>query len=78
MNPVAPMIESLRIRGFRSLADIVLTDLTPATVLIGANGSGKSNILQFLHLLHHMLSRRRLAQFVERQGGAQRSVVRRQ
>ena len=70
MNPVAPMIESLRIRGFRSLADIVLTDLTPATVLIGANGSGKSNILQFLHLLHHMLSRRRLAQFVERQGGA--------
>ena len=70
MNSAVPMIEALRIRGFRSLADIGLTDLTSATVLIGPNGSGKSNIFQFLHLLHHMLSRRRLAQFVERQGGA--------
>ena len=64
------MIESLRVRGFRSLADIDLTDLTYATVLIGPNGSGKSNILRFLYLLPYMVARRRLARFVEQYGGA--------
>ena len=70
MNSMAPMIESLHVRGFRSLADVNLTDLTSATVLIGANGSGKSNILRFLHLLHYMLAQRRLARLVEQYGGA--------
>lgn len=66
---MAPMIESLSVRGFRSLADINLTDLTPATVLIGPNGTGKSNILRFLYLLPYMVARR-LAHFVEQYGGA--------
>ena len=67
---MAPMIESLSVRGFRSLADVNLTDLTYATVLIGPNGSGKSNILRFLYLLPYMVVRRRLARFVEQYGGA--------
>lgn len=67
---MSPMIEALSIRGFRSLADINLTDLTPATVLIGPNGAGKSNILRFLYLLPYMVARRHLARFVERYGGA--------
>lgn len=71
MNAAAPpMIESLRIRGFRSLDDIELSGLSPATVLIGPNGSGKSNILRFLAMLHYILRNRALGQFVERQGGA--------
>ena len=70
MNFMAPMIESLHVRGFRSLADVELTNLTPAIILIGPNGSGKSNILQFLYLLHYMLGHRRLARWVERHGGA--------
>ena len=64
------MIESLHIRGFRSLADVELLAMPKATVLIGANGSGKSNIMRFLDMLHHMLRHRRLARYVEREGGA--------
>ena len=64
------MIESLHIRGFRSLADVELLNMPKATVLIGANGSGKSNIIRFLDMLHHMLRLRQLGRYVEREGGA--------
>ena len=70
MSAAPPMIESLRVRGFRSLADIELSVLPPAAVLIGPNGSGKSNVLRFLDLLRYMLRPRRLRWFVEREGGA--------
>ena len=64
------MIESVRIRGFRSLEDVKLSGLPRATVLIGANGSGKSNFVRFFDLLSWMLGSGRLGEFVERQGGA--------
>ena len=70
MSAAPPMIESLRIRGFRSLADIELSGLPPAAVLIGPNGSGKSNVLRFLDMLQYMMRHRRLRWFVEREGGA--------
>ena len=69
MNP-STMIESVRIRGFRSLADVELSDLPGATVLIGPNGSGKSNFIHFFEMLSWMLRSRRLAEFIARQGGA--------
>ena len=62
-------IASVRIRGFRSLADVELSDLSNATVLIGANGSGKSNFIRFFEMLSWML-RRQFGEFVERCGGA--------
>ena len=64
-----PRIESVRIAGFRSLADVELSDLGGLTVLIGANGSGKSNIIRFFEMLSWMLRSHRLAEFVQRQGG---------
>ena len=70
MSSPSTKIESIRIRGFRSLADVDLAELNQATVLIGPNGSGKSNIMRFVDMLHHMLRHQRLGQFVERQGGA--------
>ena len=41
-----------------------------SSVLIGANGSGKSNFVQFFNMLSWMLKSRRLEEFVTGQGGA--------
>ena len=68
MKPAA--IESVLIRGFRSLADVKLSGIPKAAVLIGANGSGKSNFIRFFEMLNWMLGSRRLAEFVKMQGGA--------
>ena len=66
----SPRIESVRIRGFRSLADVTLSDLRNANVLIGANGSGKSNFIRFFEMMSWMLRSSRLEEFVQQQGGA--------
>ena len=65
-----PWIERLRVRGFRSLADVKVRPVAGANVLIGANGSGKSNFVHFFNMLGWMLDSRRLAEFVGREGGA--------
>ena len=44
-------LESVAIRGFRSLAEVKLDGLGGVTVLIGANGSGKSNFVRFFEML---------------------------
>ena len=63
-------IESVSIRGFRSLADFKISKLPDAAVLIGANGSGKSNFIRFLEMTSWMLRSRKLGDFIEQQGGA--------
>ena len=65
-----PSIEYIRIQGFRSLADVKLSEISMATVLIGANGSGKSNFVRFFEMLSWMLGAHRLAEFVAKHGGA--------
>ena len=63
-------IESIKIRGFRSLADVELSDMPDATVLIGPNGGGKSNLFRFFEMLGWMFRSRKLAEYVALQGGA--------
>ena len=63
-------LESVRIQGFRSLADVELSGLGATSVLIGSNGSGKSNFIRFFEMLSWMLRSSRLGEFVERHGGA--------
>ena len=63
-------IDQVHIRGFRSLANVELSGIPRAAVLIGANGSGKSNFIRFFEMMSWMLGPRRLGEFVERQGGA--------
>ena len=61
-------ITRVRIQGFRSLENVDVK-LPRVAVLIGANGSGKSNLVQFFELMHCMASQR-LGEFVVQQGGA--------
>ena len=65
----AGRIKSIHIKGFRSLADVKLDDMPNPTVLLGANGSGKSNVLRFFEMLKEMFHGR-LERFVLQQGGA--------
>jgi predicted ATPase len=49
-------LRQLRIAGFKSIADAELT-FTDLDVVIGANGSGKSNLIGVFRLLERVLSR---------------------
>lgn len=49
-------LRQLRITGFKSIADAELT-FTDLDILIGANGSGKSNLIGVFRLLERVLSR---------------------
>ena len=64
------MIESVYVKGFRSLADVKIDGLPQLTVLIGPNGSGKSNFMRFFEMLSWMMRSQRLALFVGLRGGA--------
>ncbi len=62
-------IESIHIKGFRSLADVKLDNIPNPMVLLGANGAGKSNVLRLFEMLREMFHHR-LAHFILRRGGA--------
>jgi predicted ATPase len=62
------MLKRICIEGFASLADVTL-EPGPLTVLIGANGSGKSNVLRALKLAS-VIPTRSLGAFVADSGGA--------
>lgn len=68
-TPPLPRIESLSIRGFRSLASVENLKLPQLTVLIGANGSGKSNFIRFFHMLSEMLYGHNLQRWIALNGG---------
>ncbi|UCM91783.1 AAA family ATPase [Streptomyces marincola] len=44
-------MESLRVKNYRALRDLRLSDITPLTVVIGPNGSGKSTLLDVFAFL---------------------------
>ena len=48
---VPARIEALKVKNFRVLKDVELTDMTPFTVLLGPNGSGKSTIFDVFAFL---------------------------
>jgi len=51
------MLTELRFKNWRSLRDVTISNLTPITVFIGANSSGKTNILESLHFVRHALEK---------------------
>src|SRR5713226_6455735 len=65
-----PKLKRLHLKGFRSIGSESVS-LTDVNVLIGANGSGKSNLIGFLRMLRFMLaSEQGLAIYVAQAGGA--------
>lgn len=49
------MLTRLRFKNWRSLRDVTIDNLTPLTVFIGANSSGKTNIVDALSFLRRMV-----------------------
>lgn len=54
-----PYLNSISISGFKSIgtgSDAVNLSLADVNLIIGANGSGKSNLLSFFNMLNHMMA----------------------
>ena len=64
-----PEPDWITVKGFKSIASLEKLRLRPIDVLIGANGSGKSNFLEAFSLLQTLQSRG-LRDYVMRAGGA--------
>ncbi len=66
-------VRAITIQGFRSIAELKELNLRPLNVLIGANGSGKSNFLGAIRLLRTaLMGASRTSDYVKRCGGASR------
>src|SRR2546427_9077861 len=64
-------LDYITIKGFKSIASIERLALRPINVLIGANGSGKSNFLGVFALLHE-IREGRLRNYITAAGGAEK------
>lgn len=64
-------LDSITVRGFRSIASISELKLEAINVIIGPNGSGKSNFIDVFSLLHAMREGH-LQEYVAKAGGAER------
>ena len=63
-------MDKIEIKGYKSIKNLSL-ELRQINILIGANGSGKSNLLSFFDMLQN-LYRQNLQQYVAIQGGVDR------
>jgi predicted ATPase len=68
------MLKHISIKGFKSIKELDL-DLSPINVLIGANGSGKSNFISFFKLLRSMMQSQGELQFFIGQSGGSSSFL---
>lgn len=68
-------IESIGIKNYRCFRDIVLDDLPHMTVVVGANGSGKSSLFDVFTFLQDALAQN-VASAVARRGGYRELVSR--
>jgi len=68
-------IESLEIRNYRLFKDVKFSDLARLTVVVGANGSGKSTMFDVFSFLKEALTQN-VATAVTRRGGFNELVSR--
>ena len=68
-------LDWITVKGFRSIACVEKLELKPINVLIGANGAGKSNLVNVFSLLGALSKgQERLNEYVARSGGADRNL----
>ena len=65
-------MDSIHIQGYKSIKDATI-ELKPINILIGANGSGKSNFLSFFEFLNRLYDRR-LQEYVALNGGMEKML----
>ena len=65
-------MDSIHIQGYKSIRDATI-ELKPINILIGANGSGKSNFLSFFELLNNLYERK-LQEYVALNGGMEKML----
>jgi predicted ATPase len=70
---VANPIEKITLKGYKSIRNLTDLELGSVNVLIGANGSGKSNFVSFFRLLRELVENR-LEKAVNHAGGADRQL----
>lgn len=63
-------MDYIKIKGFKSIKDVSV-DIRPVNILIGANGSGKSNFISFFEFLN-ALQDQRLKEYVALRGGMEK------
>jgi predicted ATPase len=63
-------LSHIKIKGFKSIKELDL-EMQPINVLIGANGSGKSNFISVFRLLENIYNQR-LQSYVKQNGSAER------
>ncbi|MGH8549243.1 MAG: AAA family ATPase, partial [Methylococcales bacterium] len=68
MTEVSKNLKHIKVEGFESIAKLDLP-MENINILIGANGSGKSNLISLFTFLSH-LSKGKLRNYVETEGGA--------
>lgn len=64
-------LKTLTLKGFKSIESLESFDLRSLNILIGANGAGKSNLVDFFRFLRAIVDQG-LALHVQQQGGADR------
>lgn len=65
-------MESIEIKGYKSIKDIRV-EFQPINILIGANGSGKSNFLSFFEFLNRLYEQK-LTEYVALSGGEEKML----
>ena len=73
--PSPMQIESIAVRNFRCLRDIELRNLTRMTIVVGANGSGKSSLVDVFTFLKDALTQN-VAAAVAQRGGYRELITR--
>ena len=63
-----PRLKNVTVRGFRSIKEMNL-ELGPINVCIGANGAGKSNLIEFFKMINELMGGR-LQQYIATTGRA--------